>query len=75
MEALFCQMEEVLTRTAFLNPLRPEAVMLRLRNIHRRAALDRDDLSLLRGLWSQLAWSIRDWRGRKRGENRTTESD
>jgi len=62
-------MEQVLLRTAFLNPARPEAVMHRLREIHHRAQLDRDELSLLRGLWTQLAWSIRDWKGRKRGED------
>ncbi len=67
-EALFQQMEGVLSRIAFLNPARPEAVMNRLRELHHRARLDREELSLLRGIWSQLAWSIRDWKGRKRGE-------
>lgn len=69
MEALFEQMERVLGRIAFLNPRRPEGAMNRLRRIFQRAELDRKDLSLLRGLWSQLAWSVRDWQGRKRGEN------
>lgn len=68
LEPLFQQMETVLSRVAFVNPARPEAVMSRLRAIHRRAELNRDELSLLRGMWSQLAWSIRDWRGRKRGD-------
>jgi tRNA/rRNA methyltransferase len=68
LEALYAQMEEVLTRIAFLNPARPEGAMHTLRQIHRRAGLDRRELALLRGIWSQLAWSIRDWRGRKRGE-------
>lgn len=67
LEALFAQMEEVLTRIAFLNPARPEGAMHALRQIHRRFSLDRRELALLRGMWSQLAWSIRDWRGRKRG--------
>jgi tRNA/rRNA methyltransferase len=67
LEELFRQMEEVLSRIAFLNPSRPEGVMHNLRRIHQRAGLDRQELSLLRGMWSQLAWSIRDWRGRKRG--------
>jgi tRNA/rRNA methyltransferase len=68
LEALFGQMEEVLTRIAFLNPRRPEGVMTTLRRIHHRAGLDDRDLALLRGMWSQIAWSVRDWRGRKRGE-------
>ncbi len=67
MEGLFGQMEEVLSRVAFLNPSRPEAVMNRLRQIVHRARPDREELSLLRGIWSQLGWSVNDWRGRKRG--------
>jgi tRNA/rRNA methyltransferase len=69
LEELFQQMEEILARIAFLNPSRPEGVMHTLRRIHQRAGLDRRELQLLRGMWSQLAWSIRDWRGRKRGHS------
>lgn len=67
-EALFTQMEKVLERIAFLNPHAPERVMNPLRRICHRADLDRGELSLLRGMWSQIAWSVRDWRGRKRGD-------
>ena len=66
-EALFAQMEEVLDRIAFLNPARPEAVMHSLRAIHHRARLETKELGLLRGMWTQLAWSINNWCGRKRG--------
>ena len=69
LEELFGQMEAILTRTAFLNPARPEAVMTRIRQLVHRASPDRDDLSLLRGICSQLSWSLRDWKGRKRGSN------
>jgi tRNA/rRNA methyltransferase len=69
LEELFVQMEEILQRIAFLNPARPEGAMHTLRRIHQRSGLDRRELQLLRGMWSQLAWSIRDWRGRKRGHN------
>lgn len=69
LEALFGQMEKVLTRIAFLNPKRPEGVMNSLRRIHQRAALDVRELGVLRGMWSQIDWSCRDWRGRKRGED------
>jgi tRNA/rRNA methyltransferase len=68
-EPLFGQMESVLTRIAFLNTKRPENVMTPLRQIFQRAELSRHEIQLLRGIWSQLAWSIRDWRGRKRGED------
>jgi tRNA/rRNA methyltransferase len=67
-EALFRQIEQLLTRIAFLNPGRPEGVMNTLRRLHHRAGLDRRDLAILRGMWSQLEWSVNDWRGRKRGE-------
>lgn len=69
LEALFGQMEKVLTRIAFLNPKRPEGVMNSLRRIHQRAALDVRELAMLRGIWSQIDWSCRDWRGRKRGDD------
>lgn len=68
-EGLFGQMERVLSRIAFLNVKKPEAVMNSLRQIHQRASLDRGELQLLRGMWSQIAWSVRDWQGRKRGED------
>jgi tRNA/rRNA methyltransferase len=68
MEALFRQIEHLLDRIAFLNPNRPEGVMNTLRRIHHRAGLDRRELAILRGMWSQLEWSANDWRGRKRGE-------
>lgn len=66
-EPFFLQMEKVLERIAFLNPHAPERVMNPLRRIFHRADLDRGELSLLRGMLSQIAWSVRDWQGRKRG--------
>ncbi|HEY7745975.1 MAG TPA: RNA methyltransferase [Desulfuromonadales bacterium] len=68
LEALFRQIEHLLSRIAFLNPAHPEGVMNTLRRLHHRAGLDRRDLAILRGMWSQLEWSVNDWRGRKRGE-------
>jgi tRNA/rRNA methyltransferase len=32
-----------------------------------RARPDQEEVALLRGMWTQIAWSINDWRGRKRG--------
>lgn len=67
LESMFAQMAAVLERIAFLNPSRREAGLNRLRYLISRAHPDRNEVALLRGLWSQLSWSINDWRGRKRG--------
>lgn len=74
-EAFFTQMETVLERIAFLNPRAPERVVNPLRRLFNRADLDRQELSLLRGMWSQIAWSIRDWKGRKRGDEGESTAD
>jgi tRNA/rRNA methyltransferase len=67
LDGMFAQMAAVLERIAFLNPSRPEAGLIPLRRLISRARPDRSEVALLRGLWSQLSWSINDWRGRKRG--------
>lgn len=69
LDGMFTQMNSVLARIGFLNPSRPDAVLNRLRQLISRACPDHEELALLRGMWSQLAWSINDWRGRKRGGN------
>lgn len=66
LEPLFAQMQAVLERIAFLNPCAPAGVMNSLRRILQRANLDPRELELLRGMWSQIDWSARDWQGRKR---------
>lgn len=69
LNGLFAQMHEVLDRIAFLNPSRPELALQKLRQLTLRANPDRNDVALLRGMWSQLASSINDWRGRRKGKN------
>ena len=69
LNGLFEQMHEVLDRIAFLNPSRPEAAMQKLRQLTLRANPDRAETALLRGVWSQLASSINDWRGRRKGKS------
>jgi len=69
MEELFEQMERILDRIAFLNAASPESGMYPLRRFFQRAAPDRRELALLKSLWTQVDWSVRDWKGRKRGEN------
>ncbi|TYO96698.1 tRNA/rRNA methyltransferase [Geothermobacter ehrlichii] len=68
LEAMFRQMEEVLDRVGFSNPACPGATFFRLRRLLARARPDREELALLRGLWRQLAESVNDWPGRRRGE-------
>lgn len=67
-EAMFAQMESLLARIGFLNPASPEVRSGQLRQLLRRASPSREEVGLLRGLWQQLAWSVNDWRGRRRGE-------
>ncbi len=66
LEPLFIQMQATLERIAFLNPSAPAGVMNSLRRVLHRANLDPRELELLRGMWSQIDWSARDWQGRKR---------
>lgn len=66
-EDLFRLMEQVLGRIGFFNSARPDLAMHKLRRIQRNSGLDRHELNLLRGMWAQLDWSVRDWEGRKRG--------
>ena len=70
-EPLLLQMEVVLGRIAFLNPHRPEHVLTPLRRMLSRSIADRHDLALLRSLWGRLEESINDWRGRRRGDEKT----
>ena len=66
--AMLGQMDTILERIAFLNPSAPEGSRNRLHQLLCRAHPDQDEVALLRGLWTQIAWSVNDWRGRKRGE-------
>ena len=65
--AMLTQMDTILERIAFLNPSAPEGARNKLHQLLCRAHPDQEEVALLRGLWTQLGWSINDWRGRKRG--------
>ena len=69
LNGLFEQMHNVLDRIAFLNPSRPETALHKLKQLTLRANPDSAEVALLRGVWSQLASSINDWRGRRKGKN------
>lgn len=74
LEPLFAQMQATLERIAFLNPSAPAGVMNSLRRVLQRANLDPRELELLRGMWSQIDWSARDWQGRKRSTTEKSEA-
>jgi len=67
LDGMFTQLDEILDRIAFSNPSRPEATRYRLRQLLARCHPDREEVALLRGFFAQLASSINDWRGRRRG--------
>jgi tRNA/rRNA methyltransferase len=69
LNGLLDQIHEVLDRVAFLNPSKPGRTLHRLKQLTLRANPDRKEVALLRGMWSQLASSINDWRGRRKGNN------
>lgn len=65
----FCsEVETLLQRIAFLNPQRPDAIMQPLKRMLARANPDHDEFNLLRGMFSHLAASANDWRGKRRGK-------
>ena len=68
LHAMLGQMDAILERTAFFNPSSPAGVRNKLHQLFYRARPDQEEVALLRGMWTQIAWSINDWRGRKRGE-------
>jgi len=67
LDGLFAELDDILERIAFSNPSRPEATSYRLRQLIARSHPDANELALLRGLFAQLASSIHDWPGRRRG--------
>jgi tRNA/rRNA methyltransferase len=69
LQAMLGQMDAILERIAFLNPSSPAGVRNKLHQLLGRARPDQEEVALLRGMWTQIAWSINDWRGRKRGNN------
>lgn len=69
LHAMLGQMDAILERTAFLNPSSPAGVRNKLHQLFVRTRPDQAEVALLRGMWTQIAWSINDWRGRKRGGN------
>lgn len=67
LDELFNEVDQILERIAFSNPSRPEATRYRLRQLISRSHPDISELALLRGFFAQIASSINDWTGRRRG--------
>ena len=68
LQAMLGQLDTILERIAFLNPSSPAGVRNKLHHLLSRARPDQEEVALLRGLWTQIGWSVNDWRGRKRGD-------
>ncbi len=66
MESLFSQMESCLLKIGFLNEQNPGHIMRSLRRIFFRSELDTREVSILRGMLSQIDWASSGFDGRKR---------
>ena len=68
MEHFFGHLERVLLKTGFLDPENPRLLMRRLRNFYHRAAPDRNELNILRGILTTTETPKRRTRRKGRGE-------
>lgn len=67
LETMYAQMERTLLRIGFLNPENPAHIMMTLRRILSRAALDRREVAVMRGMMSQIDWAAGEFKGKKGG--------
>lgn len=66
LETMFTQMEECLQRIGFLNDQNPGHIMRSLRRIFFRSSLDTREVSILRGMLTQIDWAGSGFDGRKK---------
>lgn len=66
MESLFGQMQQTLHKIGFLNDQNPEHIMLSLRRILFRANIDSREVSIVRGMMTQIDWACSSFDGRKK---------
>ena len=64
-EEMFRHMESSLIRIGYLNPQNPAHIMRTFRRLFARAELDSREVSVLRGLMSQIDWAADNFSGRK----------
>jgi len=65
-EPLFVQMEATLLRIGFLKPDNPAHMMRTMRRIFARAGLDSREVTILRGMLSQIEWATEAFQGKKK---------
>lgn len=65
-EPFFSHLEQTLTTIGYLNPQNPDHLMKSMRRIFFRAGLDQRELSLLRGVLSQVDWAVSGFHDRKK---------
>lgn len=66
LEPLFNHMQTTLSEIGFLNPQNPGHIMKSLRRILFRSGMDSREVSLMRGLLSQIDWATQGFEGRKK---------
>jgi tRNA/rRNA methyltransferase len=66
MESLFGHFSATLNKIGFLNEQNPEHMMRSLRRIFFRANLDSREVTVLRGMLTQIDWASSAFDGRKR---------
>jgi tRNA/rRNA methyltransferase len=66
METLFTHMHASMNRIGFLNEQNPDHIMRSLRRIFFRANLDSREVTVLRGMLTQIDWASSGFDGRKR---------
>lgn len=66
-EAMFGQQRALLRRVGYTDAARETHVLRRYRSLLARAAPTADEVTLLRGLWYQLAWAVEQVPGRLPG--------
>jgi len=65
LEPMYEQMERVLLKIGFLNPQKPAHLMMTLRRILARAELDSREVTIVRGMMSQIDWACSEFKGKK----------
>jgi len=65
MESMFDQMDVCLQKIGFLNRQNPEHIMLSLRRMLYRANMDNREVSIIRGMMTQIDWACSAFDGRK----------
>lgn len=66
METMFEHLRACMKKIGFLNEQNPDHIMLSLRRIFFRAALDSREVTVLRGMLTQIDWASSGFDGRKR---------